>query len=125
MEQINTELRRGSSLRRDILFLLGGGLIGAATALLFAPKAGNALRGDIADATRKTYDGSLELAKQLRGKAETAIDTASRKFKLIRGKIEEDTMDQVREVMDDPILPLVEVSQSRVGGNGRRASNIL
>jgi len=42
-------------------FLLGGA-VGALAALLFAPKSGRELRGDIADATRKGVDTARERA---------------------------------------------------------------
>jgi gas vesicle protein len=42
-------------------FVLGGA-VGALAALLFAPKSGRELRGDIADATRKGVDGAREKA---------------------------------------------------------------
>jgi gas vesicle protein len=44
--------------------LIGGG-IGAVIALLFAPKSGVELRGDIADATRKGIEKGKEAASQL------------------------------------------------------------
>ena len=50
-------------------YLLIGGGIGALLALLFAPKSGNELRGDIADATRKGLDKTKEAASQLQEKA--------------------------------------------------------
>ena|SRR5262252_2034799 len=48
-----------------LTYLLIGGGIGAIIALLFAPKSGQELRGDIADATRKGIDRSREAAQQL------------------------------------------------------------
>jgi gas vesicle protein len=48
--------------------LIGGG-IGAILALLFAPKAGSELRGDIADVTRKGIDKSREGARYVGDKA--------------------------------------------------------
>ena len=75
----------------NIMYLIAGGLIGAATALLFAPKAGVALRGDIADVTRKGYDGALDLTSRvkdqtgnlvqsIREKGTGLVDAASQKF---------------------------------------------
>lgn len=122
----NANSFRGSNLRSDVLFFLAGGAIGAATALLFAPKPGVDLRHDIADAGRKGYDETLTIAKRLRNRTETLIDSASTKLRLVSGPIE-DKMDQVREVMDDPLIPLAEVSptQTRAGNSGRRSSSIL
>ena len=48
-----------------LTYLLTGGGIGAIIALLFAPKSGQELRGDLADATRKGIDKSREAAQQL------------------------------------------------------------
>jgi gas vesicle protein len=52
-----------------LTYLLIGGGIGAVLALLFAPKSGQELRGDIADATRKGIDKSREAAQQLGDRA--------------------------------------------------------
>ena len=45
-----------------LTYLLIGGGIGAVLALLFAPKSGTELRGDIADATRKGLEKGKETA---------------------------------------------------------------
>ena len=55
----------GDSISTRLTYLLIGGGIGAVIALLFAPKSGQELRGDIADATRKGIDKSRETAQQL------------------------------------------------------------
>jgi gas vesicle protein len=52
------------SISNKLTYLLIGGGIGAVIALLFAPKSGQELRGDIADATRKGIDRSREAAQQ-------------------------------------------------------------
>lgn len=54
--------RRGSDVSTRLTYLLIGGGIGAILALLFAPKSGSELRGDIADVTRKGIDKSREAA---------------------------------------------------------------
>jgi gas vesicle protein len=48
-----------------LTYLLIGGGIGAIIALLFAPKSGHELRGDLADATRKGIDKSRDTAQQI------------------------------------------------------------
>jgi gas vesicle protein len=53
------------SISTRLTYLLIGGGIGAVLALLFAPKSGQELRSDIADATRKGIDKSREAAQQL------------------------------------------------------------
>lgn len=59
----------GDNISTRLTYLLIGGGIGAVIALLFAPKSGHELRGDIADATRKGIDKSREAAQQLGDKA--------------------------------------------------------
>ena len=63
----NDDYRRdsGDNFSTRLTYLLIGGGIGAILALLFAPKSGQELRGDIADATRKGIDKSREAAQQL------------------------------------------------------------
>ena len=59
-------------------FLLGLG-VGVAVGMLFAPKSGEELRNDIADATRKGLDRSKEAAQQLGAKASEVYDTTRAK----------------------------------------------
>ena len=73
-----------------LTYLLIGGGIGAVIALLFAPKSGQELRGDLADATRKGIDKSREAAQQLGEKAgeyyETGRERASELYTQAAGK---------------------------------------
>jgi len=73
--------RDETSAATKLTYLLVGGGIGAVLALLFAPKSGQELRGDIADATRKGIEKSKEAAAQLQEKAgeyyEVSRDKAS------------------------------------------------
>ncbi|MGQ0540463.1 MAG: YtxH domain-containing protein [Blastocatellia bacterium] len=57
--------REDASVTTKLTYLLIGGGIGAVIALLFAPKSGQELRGDIADATRKGIEKSKETAAHL------------------------------------------------------------
>jgi gas vesicle protein len=59
----------GDSISTRLTYLLIGGGIGAVIALLFAPKSGQELRGDLADATRKGIDRSREAAQQFSERA--------------------------------------------------------
>ncbi len=58
-----------SNVSTRLTYLLIGGGIGAILALLFAPKSGQELRGDIKDATKKGIDRSREAAQQLGDRA--------------------------------------------------------
>jgi gas vesicle protein len=65
----NDENRGGSDVSTRLMYLLIGGGIGAIIALLFAPKSGAELRGDIADVTRKGIDKTREAASYIGDKA--------------------------------------------------------
>ena len=61
--------REDANASTKLTYLLIGGGIGAVIALLFAPKSGQELRGDIADATRKGIEKSKETAAHLQERA--------------------------------------------------------
>lgn len=73
-----------------VAYLLVGAGIGAVVALLFAPKSGHELRGDIADATRKGIDRTRDAATQLGERAtdyyEGARDRATELYSAGREK---------------------------------------
>lgn len=69
----------GDNISTKLTFFLVGAGIGAVLALLFAPKSGEELRNDIADATRKGIDKSREAAQQLGQKASDVYDTTRQK----------------------------------------------
>lgn len=61
--------REESNTTTKLSYLLIGGGIGAILALLFAPKSGQELRGDIADVTRKGVEKGKETAALVGEKA--------------------------------------------------------
>ena len=69
----------GDNISTRLTYFLVGAGIGAVLALLFAPKSGEELRNDIADATRKGIDRSREAAQQLGTKANEYYDTGKQK----------------------------------------------
>ena len=71
--------REETSAATKLTYLLVGGGIGAVLALLFAPKSGQELREDIADATRKGIEKSKEAAAQLQEKAGEYYDVSREK----------------------------------------------
>lgn len=89
----NGDYRRdsGDNISTRLTYLLIGGGIGAVIALLFAPKSGQELRGDLADATRKGIDKSREVGQQLGDKAgeyyEATRDRASDLYTQAAGKV--------------------------------------
>jgi len=69
----------GDNISTRLTYFLVGAGIGAVLALLFAPKSGEELRSDIADATRKGIDRSKEAAAQLGNKAGEVYDATRQK----------------------------------------------
>ena len=61
--------REDTHVSTKLTYLLVGGGIGAVLALLFAPKSGVELRGDIADVTRKGIEKGKETASHLQERA--------------------------------------------------------
>lgn len=61
--------REDTHVSTKLTYLLIGGGIGAVIALLFAPKSGVELRGDIADATKKGIEKGKETAVHLQERA--------------------------------------------------------
>lgn len=69
LQQYSNSSDRTGSGPGNAVYLLAGGLIGAAMALLFAPKAGSELRGSIADISKRGYDGALDLTSRVKEQA--------------------------------------------------------
>ncbi len=74
---MTNERQEETSATTKLTYLLIGGGIGAIVALLFAPKSGHELRGDIADATRKSVDRTRETATQIGTRAGEYYDAAA------------------------------------------------
>ena len=86
----------GDNISTKLTFFLVGAGIGAVLALLFAPKSGEELRNDIADATRKGIDRSRDAAQQLGAKATEYYDTGRAKV----GEYYEATRERATELYD-------------------------
>ena len=71
--------REEASSSTKLTYLLIGGGIGAILALLFAPKSGEELREDIADATRKGIEKGKETAGHLQETAEEYYEVTREK----------------------------------------------
>lgn len=88
---LNEKLSASAPTYRGSLgYLVIGGAIGATLALLFAPKSGQQLRGDLADVSRKGLETARdkarvinektgELAQSVKEKADAAYSYAARK----------------------------------------------
>ena len=101
---MRNEYERESSTTTKLTYLLVGGGIGAILALLFAPKTGEELRGDIADATRKGIEKGKETAGQLQEKAgeyyEVTRDKAGEYYQTAQDKVGE-LKDKAQEKVSD------------------------
>lgn len=86
--------REDSNVNTKLTYLLIGGGIGAILALLFAPKSGQELRGDIADATRKGIEKSKETANQLQERAGEYYEVAKERT----GEYYEATKERAEEI---------------------------
>jgi gas vesicle protein len=75
----------GSGAAEKLTFLLIGAGIGATLALLFAPKSGRELRGDIADYTKRGVDAAGEQARILGDRANELYGTAANKASAMYG----------------------------------------
>ena len=75
------------SISTRILFLMIGGGIGAALALLFAPKSGRELRTDISAAAEKTYSETLDAATQLRENTSEYLESAKHAGREVLGVV--------------------------------------
>jgi gas vesicle protein len=74
-----------SGAAEKLTFLLIGAGIGATLALLFAPKSGRELRGDIADYTKRGVDAAGEQARILGDRANELYGTAANKASAVYG----------------------------------------
>jgi gas vesicle protein len=108
--------REESSAATKLTYLVIGGGIGAILALLFAPKSGEELRGDIADATRKGIEKTKETAAQLQDKAgeyyEVSKEKASELYQNAADKAGELTEKARSAAASNPFSAAIEAGKS-------------
>ncbi len=121
----------GDNVSTKLTFFLVGAGIGAVLALLFAPKSGEELRNDIADATRKGIDRSREAAEQLGAKATEYYDAtrarAGEVYDSARetaGEYYEATRERATELYDTATAKAGEVASAARGAAVRQASSV-
>ena len=81
--------RDEAELSTRLTYFVLGGTVGAIVALLFAPKSGRELRGDIADATRKNVDRTRETATHLGTRVGEYYDAAASRAGELAGSVRE------------------------------------
>ena len=121
--------RDQTSAATKLTYLLIGGGIGAVIALLFAPKSGQELRGDIADATRKGIEKSKEAAAQIQERAgeyyEVTRDKAGELYQTAQEKAGELT-EKARTAAArtaNPFTAAVEAGKDAYGAEKRRTES--
>src|SRR5438445_1685472 len=121
----------GDNISTRLTYFLVGAGIGAVLALLFAPKSGEELRNDIADATRKGIDRSKEAAQQLGAKATEYYDTTRAKagelYDTAResaGEYYEATRERAAELYDTATAKAGEVAASARDAASRQAGSV-
>ena len=103
-----------------LTYLLIGGGIGAVIALLFAPKSGQELRGDIADATRKGIDKSRETAQQIGERAGEYYETTRERA----GELYNQAASKASEVYTQASEKVGEVAQTARATAARQTSTV-
>ncbi|HEV7744441.1 MAG TPA: YtxH domain-containing protein [Pyrinomonadaceae bacterium] len=103
-----------------LTYLLIGGGIGAVIALLFAPKSGQELRGDIADATRKGIDKSRETAQQIGERAGEYYETTRDRA----GELYNQAASKATEVYTQASEKVGEVAQTARATAARQTSTV-
>ncbi|MEP6570114.1 MAG: YtxH domain-containing protein [Acidobacteriota bacterium] len=103
-----------------LTYLLIGGGIGAVIALLFAPKSGQELRGDLADATRKGIDKSREAAQQLGERAGEYYETTRDRA----GELYNQAASKATEVYTQATEKVGEVAQTARATAARQTSTV-
>ncbi len=89
------------NLGRKLAFLLIGGGIGAAVALLFAPKPGREIREDIADLATEGYDQALRAASEMKHRTAELYDTAKETGRDVRDVVSTGASAIRKEVTSD------------------------
>lgn len=121
----------GDNISTRLTYFLVGAGIGAVLALLFAPKSGEELRNDIADATRKGIDRSKEAAAQLGAKANEVYDATRAKATELydtaretAGEYYEATRERAADIYDTATAKAGEVVAKTRDAAARQAGSI-
>jgi len=108
------------NLSTRLTYLLIGGGIGAVIALLFAPKSGQELRGDLADATRKGIDKSRETAQQIGERAGEYYESTRERA----GELYNQAATKASEVYTQATEKVGEVAQTARATAARQTSTV-
>ena len=112
--------REEASATTKLTYLLIGSGIGAALALLFAPKSGQELRGDIADVTRKGVEKSKETANLVGERAGEYYEVSRDKAAEIYGTAQE-KVGSAYEAAQEKVGELYSTAQEKAELVGEKA----
>lgn len=109
----------GGSATEKLTFLLIGAGIGATLALLFAPKTGRELRGEIADYTRRGVDYAGEGARAIGSKATGAYGAARERVSSGAGAVSD-----LAKSQKDQIARAIEAGKQAYREEKRKAGEV-
>lgn len=117
------EYEKETSSTTKLTYLLVGGGIGAVLALLFAPKSGTELRGDIADVTRKGVEKGKETATLVGEKAGEYYEvTRDKAGELVSAA--QDKASEVYTTAQDKAGELYATAQDKAGQVAEKAGEV-
>lgn len=122
----NQEPRRTGSFEsagQKLMFFLIGGGIGAAIALLLAPKRGSELRGDIAKVATRQYEATLATANEVKRRTAEYFEAAKQTGGEVLDAVVEGAAAVKEEMSKDAeaIGAIVENSAKRAAGSISRS----
>ncbi|OGU11935.1 MAG: hypothetical protein A2X61_13515 [Ignavibacteria bacterium GWB2_35_12] len=91
----------GSFTRGLFLGAILGGLVGAVTALLLAPKSGAELRKDLAEKSAELYDKATDMLQTVEANVGDAVHTAVNEGKVRAQNIVQSAKSQAEELMSN------------------------
>lgn len=121
--------------RSGLLYLLVGTGIGAAAALLLAPKSGADLRGDLSDLAQKGYGQTTDIARRVKEQSSGLYNTAREKagdlLDLAGSKVSEKStdlggaVDKANDEMSSAISQLEEKFGRKDSNANHESSNVI
>ena len=120
----------GGSAVEKLTFLLIGAGLGAAVALLFAPKSGRELRSDIADVTKRGLDAAGEGARRIGDRAGELYETGRGRVTDLYGTARErvvqgaETVSEVAQRQRDQIAAAIDAGKQAYRDEKRKGGEI-
>ncbi|RNC70993.1 MAG: YtxH domain-containing protein [Desulfuromonadales bacterium] len=90
---------RNNTVVVGALMLIAGGILGAGTALLFAPQSGRKTRRDIGKYVRKTRNEAEEMVEDFSDKVSDVVENLNDRTQEILGKGKEISLDVKKDLL--------------------------